>query len=134
MEVGMDAIRVRRCLGVVAFVVFAGTVASAQNYRGEAIPVVQRVDPVEFSRVRFLTFAFGREGPMDTPLSTPPVAGREYFVEANIFGIESAANIRFELTDSGGRTLQTLTMWKASDGADDDEFYGFIKVPNQPFR
>jgi hypothetical protein len=74
--------------------------------------VIQRVDPVEFSRLRFLTFAFGREGPMEAPLSTAPVTGREYFVEADIFGIESAATIRFELLDSAGRSLQTLSMWK----------------------
>ena len=30
--------------------------------------------------------------------------------------------------------LQTLTMWKASDSSDDGEFYGFLTVPNQPFR
>src|SRR5215510_12188277 len=124
----MDAIRL-----LVLSLVF-GAVASAQSYRGEAIPVVQRVDPVEFLRLRFLTFAFGHEGPMDTPLSTPPVAGREYFVEADVFGIESAATIRFELVDAAGRSLQTLTMWKATDGSDDGEFYGFVTVPNQPFR
>jgi len=109
-------------------------VVSAQNYRGEATPVVERVDPVEFSRLRFLTFAFGREGPMDVPLRTPPVAGREYFVEADVFGIDSASSVRFEIVDAAGRTLQTPTMWKASDGADDGEFYGFVKIPNQPFR
>ncbi len=110
------------------------TVASAQNYRGEAIPVIQRVDPIEFSRLRFLTFAFGHEGPMDTPLSTPPVIGREYFVEADIFGIESATTVRFEFLDAVDRPLQTITMWKESDGTTDGEFYGFVKVPGQPFR
>ena len=112
----------------------AGTLAFAQTYRGEAVPVAQRVDPVQFSRLRFLTFAFGREGPMDAPLPTPPVMGREYFVEADVSGIESAATIRFELLDAAGRTLQTLTMWKASDGSADGEFHGFVTVPNQPFR
>lgn len=110
------------------------TAAHAQSYRGEAVPVAQRADPVEFSRLRFLTFAFGREGPMDAPLPTPPVMGREYFVEADVFGIESAANIRFELLDATGRAMQTLTMWKASDGSTDGEFYGFVAVPTQPFR
>lgn len=71
---------------------------------------------------------------MDTPLSTPPIRGQEYFVEADIFGIESAASIRFELVDAAGRTLQVLTMWKASDGSTDGEFYGFVTVPSQPFR
>ena len=111
-----------------------GASASAQSYRGVALSVAQRTVPVEFSRLRFLTFAFGREGAMDAPLSTPPVMGREYFVEADLSGIESAASIRFDLLDAGGRSLQTLTMWKASDSSTDGEFYGFIKVPNQPFR
>ena len=107
---------------------------NAQNYRGEAVPIAERVDPVEFSRLLFLTFVFGREGPMDAPLATPPVAGREYFVEADIFGIESVSSIRFEIVDAGGRALQTLTMWKASDSSTDGEFYGFVTIPNQPFR
>src|SRR5262245_12069463 len=127
----------RRVLGVVLILVclaLAGTMVHAQNYRGEAVPVAERVDPVEFSRMRFLTFAFGREGPMDAPLPTPPVAGREYFVEADVFGIESASSIRFEIVDAAGRTLQTLTMWKASDGSTDGEFYGFVTAPTQPFR
>ena len=34
---------------------------------------------------------------MDVPLGTPPVAGREYFVEADVFGISSASSIRFEI-------------------------------------
>jgi len=123
----------RAALAIVA-IVFASVSANAQNYRGQAVPVTERQDPLEFSRLRFLTFAFGHEGPMDTPLSTPPVAGREYFVEADVFGIESAATIRFELVDAAGRSLQTVTMWKATDGSDDGEFYGFITVPNQPFR
>jgi hypothetical protein len=115
-------------------VILAGGAVNAQNYRGEAVPVVERANPIEFSRLRFLTFAFGREGPMDTPLRTPPVTGREYFVEADVFGIESATSIRFELVDGIGHPLQTLTMWKASDGSTDGEFYGFVRVPNQPFR
>ncbi len=119
---------------ILVCLVLVSAVTNAQNYRGEAVPVVERVDPVEFSRLRFLTFAFGREGPMDAPLPTPPVAGREYFVEADVFGIESASSIRFEIVDAAGRNLQTLTMWKASDGSTDGEFYGFVTVPNQPFR
>src|SRR5262245_59856975 len=68
---------------------FAGS-AFAQDYRGQAVPRIDRANPLEFSRLRFLTFAFGREGPMDAPLATPPFRGREYLVEADIFGIESA--------------------------------------------
>src|SRR5262245_47931041 len=93
-------------------------VATAQNYRGEAVPVGTRTEPIEFSQLRFLTFVFGREGPMDAPLSTPPVSGREYFIEADVFGIESAASIRFQVVDTDNRALRTLTMWKASDSSD----------------
>jgi hypothetical protein len=118
----------------ILYLALLGASACAQSYRGEALSVQQRAVPMEFSRLRFLTFAFGREGPMDTPLSTPPVMGREYFVEADLSDIESAAGIRFELLDAAGRSLQTLTMWKASDSSTDGEFYGFVRVPNQPFR
>jgi hypothetical protein len=122
-----------RCASVLLLVLVA-TVASAQTYRGEAIPVTQRVDPVEILQLRFLTFAFGREGPMDTPLATPPVAGNEYFFEADVFGIESATTIRFELLDITGRSLQTVAVWKDSDASDNGEFHGVVKVPGGPFR
>jgi hypothetical protein len=124
------------CLAFIVILCFASTCALtlAQGFRGEAVPVVQRATPVEFSRLRFLTFVFGHEGPMDTPLTSPPVMGREYFVEADLDGIESAASVRFELLDANGGSLQQLTMWKASDGSSDGEFYGFVTVPNQPFR
>jgi hypothetical protein len=126
--------RIGRLIGVSVAVFMMASAMNAQNYRGQAVPVTQRRDPVELSRFRFLTFVFGHEGPMDTPLQTPAVAGREYYVEADVFGIESVATIRFELVDVSGRSLHTITMWKAGDGADKDEFYGFIKVPDQPFR
>ena len=108
--------------------------AAAQTFRGTAVPVVGRADPVELLRFRFLTFAFGHEGPMDTPLSTRPVSGRQYLAEADVFGIESVATIRFELVDTANRPLQTPAFWKTSDGADDGEFYAFVTVPGQPFR
>src|SRR5205085_48569 len=62
---------------IILYLALTAAVALAQSYRGEAVAVVQRAEPLEFSRMRFLAFAFGREGPMDTPLSTPPVMGRE---------------------------------------------------------
>lgn len=128
----------RRGKGVAFFAIFCFgflcALTLAQSFRGEAVPVAQRAVPVEFSRLRFLTFVFGHEGPMDSPLTSSPVTGREYFVEADLDGIESAASIRFELLDANGRSLQPLTMWKASDGSSDGEFYGFVTVPSQPFR
>ncbi|HEX5000646.1 MAG TPA: hypothetical protein VFY29_20650 [Terriglobia bacterium] len=122
-------------LALLFLIIGSGAGVGAQNYRGEAVPVAERVDPVSFSRIRFLTFAFGREGPSATPLTTQPVAGREYFVEADVFGIESVASIHFELVDGAGRGLGAVpSMWKASDGSTDGEFYGFITVPKEPFR
>jgi len=106
----------------------------AQGFRGDAVPIVPRSAAVEFSRLRFLTFVFGHEGPMDTPLLAPPIMGREYFVEADLDGMESVSSVRFELLDANGRSLQPLTMWKGSDRSSDGEFYGFVTVPNQPFR
>jgi hypothetical protein len=119
--------------GVVCFAMLRA-LAMAQAYRGDAVPVMQRVSPVEFYGLRFLTAAFGREGPMDAPLPTPPVSGREYLVEADVSGVESVASLKFELLDANGRALRTLTMWRASDGSTDGEFHGFVTVPNQPFR
>jgi len=128
--------RAARCFAFIVILSSASTcmLTLAQGFRGEAVRVVQRIVPVEFSRLRFLTFVFGHEGPMDAPLASAPVMGREYFVEADLDGIESASSLRFELLDANGRTLQQLTMWKGSDGSSDGEFYGFVTVPNQPFR
>jgi hypothetical protein len=130
----MDSLRRTWSLVIVLCWLLLAACVFAQNYRGEAVPVIERVDPIELYRMRFLTFAFGHEGPMDTPLRTPPVAGHEYFVEADVFGIETAASIRFELVDTSGRPLQALTMWKGSDASDEGEFYGFVTIPTQPFR
>jgi hypothetical protein len=120
----------------IVFLSFASisAVTLAQGFRGDAVPIVQRPAAVEFSRLRFLTFVFGHEGPMDMPLTSPPVAGREYFVEADLGGMESVSSVRFELIDANGRSLQSLTMWKGSDGSSDGEFYGFVTVPNRQFR
>ena len=71
---------------------------------------------------------------MEAPLRTAPIVGHEYFVEADVSGIESVANIRFELVDEMGRKFQTLNLWKAADGVTDGEFHGFITVPNKAFR
>jgi len=106
----------------------------SQAFSGEAIPITQRIDATEFLRFRFLTLVFGREGPMDTPLTTAPVMGREYFVEADLHGIESASSVRFQLIDAAGRELDTIPVWKASDSFEDGEFNGFVTVPSQPFR
>src|SRR5262245_26524253 len=109
-------VRVSLLLGML---ILCDGIVAAQSYRGEANTIVHRADPVEFLRIRFLTFAFGREGPMDAPAPMPPVGDREYFVEADIFGIESAATIRFEIVDINGRSLQTIAMWKQSDSSTD---------------
>ena len=130
----MDAHRIRCTTLLAACLVVFATRASTQDFRGEAIRVTTPVDPVELSEFRFLTFTFGREGPMETPLKTLPVRGRDYFVDADVFGIESVASIRFDLVDAAGRSLQTLHMWKATDSARDWKFYGFVTVPSESFR
>jgi len=119
---------------VLAVCLVAAVAVSAQSMRGEAAPAGQPPIRVEIVRLRFLAFTFGREGPMEMPLRGAPVAGREYFVEADLSGIESVASIRFELVDTSGRPLQTLTMWKSTDGWSDGEFNGLVTVPGQAFR
>ncbi len=106
----------------------------SQTFAGQALPVAQRQDPPQLLRMRFLTLVFGREGPMDTALLTTPVMAREYFVEADLHGIESVASIRFQFIDGGGRELQSIPMWKSSDSSTDGEFFGLVTVPSQPFR
>jgi hypothetical protein len=128
----------RRNLAVLVFSVIplmlTSSRAMSQIFAGEAIPVVQRTDPPQLLRFRFLALVFGREGPMDTALASAPVMGHEYLVEANLHGVESAASVRFQLIDMAGRELQTITMWKATDSSTEGDFYGIVTVPNQPFR
>jgi hypothetical protein len=119
---------------IIASMVLPNISVVAQNYRGEAVQIAVRAEPVEFSRLRFLRFVFGREGPMDAPLPSFPVSGHEYLVEADVFGIESAADIRFELLDADANLLQIVPMWKATDSQTDGEFHGFVTVPGHPFR
>jgi hypothetical protein len=129
--------RVSRLMGPALLLAVVGLVThrlAAQAYRGDAVPVVERAQPAELFEFRFLTLAFGREGPMDAPLPTPPVGGRPYLVEADLSGIESVASLRFEFVDTSNRPLQTLTLWKASDGLGDGEFSGFVTAPTEPFR
>jgi hypothetical protein len=72
----------------------SAVVADAQSYRGEAVPVVARSNPIEFSRLRFLTFVFGREGPMDAPLST--TGGATY-----TFTVDMVPDYVFQGTQTG---------------------------------
>jgi hypothetical protein len=113
---------------------WAPIAANAQSYRGQAEPIVGPRNPVEFSGFEFQTIVFGHEGPMPYEISGPPIAGREYLVEADIFGIDSAATIRFELIDASGGSARTLAMWKESDTSDDGQFAGWVEVPARPFR
>ena len=87
----MDAHRIRCTTLLAASLVLVATRASAQVFRGEAIPVTTSVDPVELSEFRFLTFTFGRKGPMETPLRTLTVRGREYFVDARPQNLSSTS-------------------------------------------
>jgi len=126
-----------RILMVFTMLFEASVALRGQDYRGEVIPSTPAraiASDVAFSRFRFHSFAFGREGPTYAPLRAAPVQGRRYFVEADVFGIEGVADVRFELTDVSGRLLQTLILWKATDSATDGEFHGFAVVPNQTFR
>ena len=51
---------------VVLLLCAAGLALPAQDYRGEAAPVATRPATIlEFTRFRFLSFAFGRAGPSD---------------------------------------------------------------------
>src|SRR6266851_2027440 len=114
-----------------------GLALFAQDYRGEAVPrntAAPRASSISFSRFRLQSFAFGREGPTNVALRAAPVAGREYFAEADVYGIEGVASLRFELTDAAGRTLQTLAFWKSTDSSTDGEFFGFVTAPAQSFR
>lgn len=109
----------------------------AQNYRGNVRPVSgerSRASEISFYQFRFESMVIGREGPTYSPIKTQPVAGREYVMEADISSIDAVSDIRFEVEDEGGRPLQTLVMWKATDSTSEGQFLGLATAPAYPFR
>jgi hypothetical protein len=115
---------------------FLPVLAMSQDYRGTVrqVHTGRASSAIEFGECRLNSMVFAHEGPDYFPIKTPPVAGREYLVEAQIYAIEEVGDIRFELLDEAGRAVQTLAMWKTSDASDDGQFAGLLRVPAHPFR
>ena len=109
----------------------------AQNYQGAVVPrdsTPRSAKAIDFFVLEFQSQAWGREGPSLIAIETPPVKGREYFVEAEVSGIDAIASLRFDLTDEAGGSVTTPAMWKADDSESEGDFYGLVTVPSHPFR
>ncbi|MDQ3667683.1 MAG: hypothetical protein M3410_14145 [Acidobacteriota bacterium] len=89
---------------------------------------------IHFSSFAFLRSYLGREGPNFLGLEGEPSAGFDYLAKAELFGLESAATVKFEMVDARGRVIQPLGFSKSNNAVDDGEFVGLVKVPAQPFR
>jgi len=77
---------------------------------------------------------FGREGPGYTATKSDPKKKAQQLAEARLSGQGGVATVKFEAIDANGNPLKILYLFKVNDALDDDEYSGFVDVPDQPFR
>ena len=100
------------------------------------VPTRQATQPVQIGlyAFEFQEVHFGREGPMYLEIRGEPSKNAQQFVEARLSGQEAIATVKFEAIDISGNALNVLYLFKVNDALDDDEYLGFVDVPDQPFR
>jgi hypothetical protein len=79
----------------------------------------------------FKEYYFGREGPSYSSAQSEPSKRAQQLAEARLSG--EVATAKFEAIDQNGIS-KALYLFKVSDALDDDEYLGFVDVPEQPFR
>lgn len=89
---------------------------------------------VHFSGFEFDSLRFGREGPGYFPIKGESSKGAQYHVTAQLTGQEGIATAKFEAIDEKGNVIKLLHLFKLSDSLDDEGYWGYVEVPNQPFR
>jgi len=77
---------------------------------------------------------FGREGPSYFATKSEPVKGAQQLAEARLSGQRGVSTVKFEAIDASGNALKVLYLFKVNDALDDDQYLGFVDVPDQPFR
>jgi hypothetical protein len=116
------------------FTIFIARVALAQPWPLNQIPQDDTSRPVSILEIRILELKFGHEGPGHFPVERAFFRGRQELVEAVIFGQESLSTIRFEVVSQSGQLLSTVPAFRVGDGADADEYYLQVDVPQQAFH
>jgi len=89
---------------------------------------------IELYSFEFQEPYFGREGPGYTAIRGEPSKRAQQLAEARLSGQGRASTVKFEAIDASGNVLKVLYLFKTSDALDDDEYFGFVDVPDQPFR
>jgi hypothetical protein len=124
-----------RCsFGIVVFATlfFAGNLCAQQ-------PVLQRRARVDTSSLSIYSFEFqglyyGREGPNYSEISGEPSKRAQQYAIARLSGQDSIASAKFEAVDARGAVMRLLYLFKANASLDDDEYWGWADIPDQPFR
>jgi len=104
--------------------------------RAQRSAVATRAQPVRIDlyAFEFQEPYFGREGPGYVPTKREPAKRAQQFANARLSGQGGISTVKFEAIDAGGNSLKILYLFKVTDGLDDDEYAGFVDVPEQPFR
>jgi len=82
----------------------------------------------------FRELYFGREGPSYSAIKGEPSKKAQQLAEARLSGQGGVSTVKFEAIDASGNALNVLYLFKVNDTLDDDEYLGFVDVPDQPFR
>lgn len=95
--------------------------------------------PTQPARIDLYAFEFqepyfGREGPSYAPTKSEPSKRLQQLAKARLRGQVGVSTIKFEAIDASGNALEVLHLFKTTDALDDDEYWGFVDVPDQPFR
>jgi hypothetical protein len=97
--------------------------------RAATVPV--QIDLYEFE---FKEPYLGREGPSYSAIKGEPSRKAQQLAEARLSGQAGISTVQFEAIDASGNALKVLHLFKVNDALDDDEYLGFVDVPDQPFR
>jgi hypothetical protein len=114
--------------------VFVAHVASAQPWPLNQFSHAGTADPISILQVRIQELKFGHEGPDYFDVDRAPFRGKQEVVEAVLFGQEAIATVRFELVSESGQLLSIVPAFHVGDGADADDYYLQVEVPQQAFR
>lgn len=77
---------------------------------------------------------YGRYGIGFWNIDGEPSRGAQYFVEAKLSPQEVIATAKFEAIDESGKVILLIGLFRVPAPDGDSEFYGLMRVPNQPFR
>ncbi|MGO9258328.1 MAG: hypothetical protein ACLQU1_18725 [Bryobacteraceae bacterium] len=114
--------------------IFVAHVASAQPWPLNQVSQGGTARPISILQIQIQELKFGHEGPGYFSADRAPFRGNQELVEAELFGQEAIASVRFELVSESGQLLSMVPAFRIRDGADADEYYLQVEVPPQAFR